>query len=164
MKNEVADALNSMAGSREPRPLPFHSLKLSRAKGSAGDSSAGQWLVAKVCRPSCGQVPPVIWGTFVCSLRARCDQISKQKPVIAVAPLSSGKRIESSASSSTHASKTLLVRYGTGRARHGTFFRTDNRGYKRTLVVSTHLWRSTLWDCANPFKICSLSTRRSVGT
>ena len=38
------------------------------AEGSASGGSAEQWLVARVCRLSCGQAPPMTEGTFACSL------------------------------------------------------------------------------------------------
>ena len=49
--------------------LPLRSFQPSGLDELVGPSFA---------RPSCGPVPPAIEGTFACSLRARCDQISKR--------------------------------------------------------------------------------------
>ena len=71
---------------------PARSSKVA-AKGRASGSSAGRWPAARVCRPSCGQVPPAI-GELLRGLFEPGMIKFRKWPVITLESFPCGKRLE----------------------------------------------------------------------
>ena len=82
-------ALTSWRSQFQLRDRPASQCKVA-VKGSAGGSSAVQWPTAGVFRPSCGQVPPVIWGTLRLLFEHGVIKLERRS-VIIVESLPSGK-------------------------------------------------------------------------